>query len=61
MRTARGSKWVTLYSYENKKLVVIHEPLRDYEIHNLLVKGWRLDDASSKKSANITKNRRIAK
>lgn len=40
MRTAKGSRWVTLYRYENNRLVVIHEPLRDYEVHNLLVKGW---------------------
>lgn len=41
MRAAKGSRWVTLYFYENKKLVVIHEPLRDYEVHNLLAQGWK--------------------
>ena len=41
MRTSKGAKWVTLYAYEKGKLVVIHEPLRKYELHNLLVKGWK--------------------
>jgi len=40
MRTAKQSMWVTLYRYEYNKLVVIYEPLRDYKIHNLIVKGW---------------------
>jgi len=40
MRTAKQSMWVTLYRYEYNRLVVICEPLRDYKIHNLIVKGW---------------------
>ena len=42
MRTSKGAKWVTLYNFEKGKLVVIHEPLRNYEIHNLIVKGWKV-------------------
>ena len=42
MRTAKGSRWVTLYRYKNKKIVIIHEPLRNFEIHNLLNQGWKL-------------------
>ena len=40
MRAARGAKWITLFRYESRKLRVIHEPLRNYEIHNLLSQGW---------------------
>lgn len=41
MRVKRGAKWVTLFRYEDNKLRVSYEPLRKYEIHNLLQKGWR--------------------
>ena len=41
MRTAKQSMWVTLYRYEYNKLVVIHEPLRDYKVNNLIAKGWK--------------------
>ena len=41
MRVAKGAKWVTLYHIVDGKLVVIHEPLRDYKVNNLIVKGWK--------------------
>lgn len=41
MRTAKGARWVTLYRVDDSLLRVIYEPLRDYQIHNLKVKGWK--------------------
>jgi len=46
MRTAKQSRWVTLYCYEYNKLVVIYEPFKSYQLHNLLKKGWVKADAS---------------
>jgi len=40
MRTAKQSRWVTLYRREKGKLVVIYEPFKSYQLHNLLKKGW---------------------
>jgi len=42
MRTAKQSVWVTLYRYEYNNLVVIREPFRSYQLHNLLDKGWKV-------------------
>lgn len=41
-RVKRDAKWVMLYRYDEEGLLtVIYEPLRSYEVHNLLQKGWR--------------------
>jgi len=44
MRTAKRSRWVTLYRHEYNKLVVIREPFRSYQLHNLIDKGWKVSD-----------------
>lgn len=46
MRAGKGAEWVTLHRIVDGKLVIIHEPLRDYQLHNLLKKGWVKADAS---------------
>ena len=41
MQTPRGSYWFTLYRYEKRKLVIIHEPLKNYQVGNLIANGWK--------------------
>jgi len=42
MRVAKGAKWTTLYHIADGKLVVIYEPFKGYQLHNLQVVGWKI-------------------